>query len=40
MRRVSGYLTVYVALTLTVMLSLCLTLIEGVRRHTVAFETE
>ena len=36
----SGYLTVYVALTLTVMLSLCLTLIEGIRRHTIAFETE
>ncbi len=36
----SGYLTVYVTLTLTVMLSLCLTLIEGVRRHTIAFETE
>lgn len=36
----SGYLTVYVALTLTVMLSLCLALIEGVRRHTIAFETE
>lgn len=35
-----GYLTVYVALTLTVMLSLCLTLIEGTRRHTVAFETQ
>ena len=27
----SGYLTVYVALTLTVMVSLCLVLIEGVR---------
>lgn len=39
-QNVSGYLTVYVALTLTVMLSLCLTLIEGVRRHTVAFEAE
>jgi len=35
-----GYLTVYVALTLTVMISLCLVLIEGVRRHTIAFETE
>ena len=36
----SGYLTVYVALTLTVMVSLCLVLIEGVRRHTIAFESE
>lgn len=36
----SGYLTVYVTLTLTVMISLCLVLIEGVRRHTIAFETE
>ena len=39
-RAFSGYLTVYVALTLTVMISLCLVLIEGVRRHTIAFETE
>lgn len=39
-RILSGYLTVYVALTLTVMLSLCLTLIEGTRRHTVSFEAE
>ncbi len=37
---VSGYLTVYAALTLTVMISLCLVLIEGVRRHTIAFETQ
>lgn len=36
----SGYLTVYVALTLTVMVSLCLVLIEGIRRHTIAFESE
>lgn len=35
-----GYLTVYAALSLTVMISLCLVLIEGVRRHTIAFETE
>ncbi len=35
-----GYLTVYAALTLTVMISLCLALTEGVRRHTIAFETE
>ena len=36
----SGYLTVYAALTLTVMISLCLVLIEGVRRNTIAFEAE
>ncbi len=36
----SGYLTIYAALTLTVMISLCLVLIEGVRRNTIAFETE
>lgn len=39
-QKLTGYLTVYVALTLTIMLSLCLTLIEGTRRHTVAFEAE
>lgn len=36
----AGYLTVYAALSLTVMISLCLVLIEGVRRNTIAFETE
>lgn len=36
----SGYLTVYAALTLAVMISLCLALIESVRRSTIAFETE
>ncbi|MCI9072603.1 MAG: hypothetical protein HFH80_07295 [Lachnospiraceae bacterium] len=35
-----GYLTVYMALTLTVMISLCLVLIQGVRRHTASFEAE
>ena len=35
-----GYLTVYVSLTLTIMLSLCLTLIEGARRSTIRLETE
>ena len=35
-----GYLTVYLALTMAVLLSLCLTLIEGVRRNTAALETE
>lgn len=39
-RELKGYLTVYTALTLTVMISLCLTLVEGVRRNTVAFEAE
>ncbi|MCM1120258.1 MAG: DUF5702 domain-containing protein [bacterium] len=36
----NGYLTVYAALTLTVMISLCLVLIEDVRRNTIALETE
>lgn len=36
----AGYLTVYAALSLTVIISLCLVLIEGVRRNTIAFETE
>ena len=36
----SGYLTIYVSLTLTIMLSLCLTLIEGTRRNTIRLETE
>ena len=35
-----GYLTVYLSLTLTVMLSLCLTLIEGARRSCIRLETE
>lgn len=35
-----GYLTVYMTLTLTVMISLCLVLIQGVRRHTASFEAE
>ncbi|MDE7224071.1 MAG: hypothetical protein K2O34_09860 [Acetatifactor sp.] len=37
---IPGYLTVYAALTLAVMISLCMVLIEGVRRNTIAFETE
>ena len=36
----SGYLTVYLALVLTVLLSLCLALIEGVRSNAVRIETE
>lgn len=36
----SGYLTVYLALVLTVLLSLCLMLIEGVRSNASRIETE
>ncbi len=35
-----GYLTVYISLTLTIMLSLCLTLMEGARRSTIRLEAE
>jgi hypothetical protein len=35
-----GYLTVYTALTMAVLLSLCLTLIEGVRQNTIRLEIE
>lgn len=35
-----GYLTIYISLTLLVMLSLCLTLIEGARRSCTRLETE
>lgn len=35
-----GYLTVYLALTMTVMLSLCFALIEGVRSNAIRLETE
>lgn len=35
-----GYLTVFAALILTVMLSLCLTLIEGARQNGIRMETE
>lgn len=38
MKRVSGYLTVYLALTLGVLLSLSLALIEGVRQNTIRLE--
>lgn len=40
MKRQQGYLTVYVALSLMILLSLCLTLIEGVRQNTLRMETE
>lgn len=36
----SGYLTVYLALTMAVLLSLCLALIEGVRSNAIRMETE
>jgi len=39
-RTVSGYLTVYVALSMAVLISLCLTLIEGARRNTIRLEAE
>lgn len=39
-RVLGGYLTIYISLTLTVMLSLCLVLIEGVRQSTLRLETE
>lgn len=39
-RYAEGYLTIYLSLTLTVMLSLCLTLIDGARRSCIRLETE
>lgn len=38
MKRENGYLTVYMALCISVILSLCLTMIEGVRRNGAAME--
>lgn len=35
-----GYLTIFLTLTLTVVISLCLTLVEGVRRNTMVLEIE
>lgn len=40
MSRADGYLTIYVTLSMTVLLSLCLTLIEGVRRNAFRMEAE
>ncbi len=40
MKRLKGYLTIYVSLSLTVVLSLCLTLIEGARQNSIRIETE
>lgn len=39
-KSVGGYLTIYVALSMAVVISLCLTLIEGARRNTIRLETE
>lgn len=36
----SGYLTVYLALTMSILLSLCLAMIEGVRSNAIRVETE
>lgn len=38
--KISAYLTVYLALSMSILISLCLVLIEGVRRNTIRFETE
>ena len=40
MKNLSAYLTVYVSLTLTVVTSFCLVLIEGVRQSTIRTEVE
>lgn len=39
-RSVKGYLTIYLTLTLMIMLSLCLTLIDGARRSCIRLEAE
>ncbi len=39
-RKSPAYLTVYLALTMTIMLSLCLVLIEGARKNAIRLETE
>jgi hypothetical protein len=39
-KKASGYLTVYLALTIAVLLPLCMTLIEGARMRTFYFEAE
>lgn len=39
-RYIGGYLTIYVALSMTVLLTLALVLIEGVRRNAIRMETE
>lgn len=40
MRRAGGYLTVYLSLTLALLLSFVLAIVEGARRHTVRMEAE
>lgn len=39
-KEIQGYLTVYAALSMTILLSLCLVLIDGARRSTVRMEAE
>lgn len=39
-KQAEAYLTIYLAMSMTVMLSLCLTLIEGVRCNAIRLETE
>ena len=38
--RTAGYLTIFTSLTLTLILSLCLVLVEGTRQNTIRLETE
>ena len=40
MKSVRAYLTVYLSLTMSVLLSLCLALIEGVRSNAIRLEAE
>ena len=40
MKKAGGYLTVYLSLSLTLILSFLLTMLEGARRHTVRMEAE
>lgn len=40
MKKTEGYLTIYVTLSMTVLLSLCLTLIDGARRNAFRMEAE
>ena len=38
--RATGYLSIFVCFTLTIILSLCLVLVEGTRQNTIRLETE
>ena len=40
MKKLKGYITVYLSLIVGLLLTLTMTLIEGVRRQTLRFETE